>query len=417
MSQPIATIIRKTPVCRNHQPDIVSHWTIETATASVRIRPPEFGEENPKAPDNPGGIELIREDTGETILCPFNEKNSWIILARVPDPESRPDETEKKPMEFPPFSTNGILALRQLATEPENQQEARQWLATIRAWRDCIYDLHARVPDWVQPEYVTTVLSETYLDKVRAAELPQGVTAAGLARLVMANELKLKIANLREDDALAATNEWIGNLGAVYQPMPGSSFRAPILAEAHGDNDDHNPIRRQIAQLNDGLVRDVFATLTSCLPENMTAGVARCPSGDLLDRLQEAGALEVTAFGNSEWGPTVRDHIQTVLDQYFDGKYQPDCRLYVTPNDQDVLVVGDHEASYFYSWPSVTRAQIIDRIDGTPVVTALGEQIPTAEEVLSLQDELDTLLDLQDGMRPEPDHREDHQPERPQFMS
>ena len=395
MPGPTATISRKTPIFLEDKPAIIREWNIEEATARVRIVKPAYRLEGPTMEGKEaGGVELTREDTGATILCPFHEKSEWTILATVPDPEAT--GPHDRPMQFMPFSAGGILALKHLATVPASQELSRQWLATIGEWRDCILDLYQNVPDLVLPEFVSTILTETYLDTVPPAELPAGITAGGLGRLIMANHLRMQITELQGEDALATTREWIGTLQDTYQPMPGSCFRAPLLAAAHGARGRQGAelperISQQMAATNDTLVREIFAKLTTCLPENITAGMASQKSGPLIARLQEVGAFEISMPGNTEWGQTVQQHIEEVMGRYFNGQYKPDCRLFVTPNEQDVLVVGDHQGSYFYTWPSVSRALTIDTADGTPVITAIAEQIPTATELMTIRQELNAL--------------------------
>ena len=80
MPRPTAIIIKKTPIIQEDQPDIIKDWDITTATAKIRIVKPVYLIEGPVLEgEKAGGVELAREDTGETILCPFQEKSEWQI--------------------------------------------------------------------------------------------------------------------------------------------------------------------------------------------------------------------------------------------------------------------------------------------------------------------------------------------------
>ena len=195
----LATITRKIPTFNSS--DIVDGWEMEDTTAEVKVIRPEG--------PGTGGLELRREDTGETIYIPFNERSEWKILASIPDPES--EDQVSPPLVFNPFSVGGILALNQLAEHPASQQAAGEWLETIREWRGCIREIHANDPSLVLPESITTILSETYFETVRPAGLPDGITAGGLGRLIMANNLKMEIADLR-DEVTDPTLEWLGDM-------------------------------------------------------------------------------------------------------------------------------------------------------------------------------------------------------------
>lgn len=410
-----ATITRNIPTFNNS--DIVDGWEMEDTTAEVKIiRPEDSGI---------GGLELRREDTGETILIPFNERSEWTILASIPDPES--EGQVSPPLVFNPFSVGGILALNQLAEHPASQQAAGEWLETIREWRRCIKEIHANDPSLVLPESITTILSETYFDTVRPVGLPDGITAGGLGRLIMANTLKMEIDGLRNGNEKVAkpTLEWLGDMVDDWQPMPGSRFRQPIVARAHMGSTGagwEERVTRQLARANDTLVREIFRKLTISLPENITAAMHQGPADDLARQLVDSGAIEITADGTQEWGKSVTEHLQDVLGRSFRGTYKPECRLFATTNEQDVLLVSDHAGSYFYSWPTASRAPVIDTLDGKAVIAALAEQIPTPEEVMQLKEEhhrLATARDLANEAlhdSPPDEPEEDIRPSGPRLM-
>lgn len=423
MERPTATIIRKIPIYDHDMNDreYVREWDCEETTARVGIVKP--GATTDGDLREGGGVELVREDNGDNIFIPFDRESDWIILASIPDPEI--EDPESAPIRFNPFTAGGILALKQLADQPASGQEAGLWYETIGEWRDCIRELHANDPDLVLPEHLSTILTETYLDTVPPAELPRGITAGGLARMVMANSLRLDIAELREEDRMKPTLEWIGELREEWQVIPGRGFLDPFSSNAYPDTNPELGLTddqiREIANATDTLVSEIFVKLTTRSPEGITAGWSREKPVKLIERLQSNGALEISAPGNSDWGESVQKHIRGVLDRYFQGLYQPECRLFVTANDQDVLVVADHQLSYFYSWPSATRAPVVDTLDGKPVITAIAEQIPTPEEIIRLNLERENLLiarlgDEEPEPKEDPTPREDSQSAQPGMM-
>lgn len=407
----LATITRNTPTFNNK--DFIDGWDREDTTAEVRIVKPEGS--------GTGGVELRRKDTGETILIPFNERSEWTILASIPDPEN--ENPVSPPLVFNPFSLAGILALNQLAEQPASQQAAGEWLETIKEWRECIKGIYAIDPQLVLPETISTILSETYFETVRPTDLPDGITPGGLARLIMANDLKMDIAFLREEKAPDPTMEWLGDKAVNWRPMPGSLFRQPIVEMAYGENPGEELVKRitrQVAKANDTLVREVFRKLTTTLPENITAAMRPGQAHDLVEQLVDSGAIEITADGTQEWGESVKSHLQEVLGRYFKGQYKPECRLFATGNGQDVLVVTDPAGCYFYSWPSASRAPVIDTLDGKAVITAQAEQIPTPAEIMELQEEFNLLMseyEMELGEDDEPDQSVDNiQPSGPRIM-
>ncbi|MDE2674091.1 MAG: hypothetical protein OXH65_03175 [Paracoccaceae bacterium] len=335
---------------------------------------------DPQHPERESGIEATDPET--TRLIPYGDLDDWEIRVELPDP----DRSGRQVTTYP-FSATGWTILQELS---ERDPQAGEWLDLVRQWKKTVLLVEETRPEMVTPRQVTTALSLTALEAMGPVDLPPTATLDGLGRLLLARQMQNQILAMRGERYPAAhAGEWLKDLD--FNPLTGTGNRLAIL-QAREDNEGDIPVelrsRQAVAAANQRLVGEVFAGLTTCRPENLVAGANRDPAlaAELVANLEKAGAREVSQTDETTWGPIVKNHLEVTLGRYFGTHYQPECRLFTTPGEQDVLVVGDKAGSYFYSWPSQTRRTLIATGDNGEMTLAAGpEDFPTPDDVMNLK--------------------------------